>query len=157
MEISISLPPDTAKCEEVNLEADQEMSVKDLKDVVSARGLHPLINESNKKQLRAYHKERVLINRDRVANFPVIRLELPSVENSVKFIDPNTNLILNVRMGKDCPISAAIHKWYHTFDEPVQYIAKGAVVSSSATPSQIGWTKFEERVVVINSGRGILI
>ena len=140
MEISISLPPDTEKCEEVDLVADQEMSVEDLKDVVSARGLHPLINESNKKQLRAYHKERVLKNRDRVANFPVIRLELPSVENSVKFIDPNTNLILNVRMGKDCPISAAIHKWY-----VVQYIAKGAVVSSSATPSQIGWTKSQRK------------
>ena len=70
--------------------------------------MQPLINDSTKKQLRAYHKDRALKNRDRVANFPVIRLELPSVENSIKFNEPNTNLILNVRMGKDGPITAVI-------------------------------------------------
>ena len=127
------------------------------KDIVSVSKLHPMIDEVSKKQLRVYHLNRALKNRDGVYNKPIIRLELPAAEVSVKFVDPNTNLDLIVRMGKDCPISAALLKWYHTFDEPVQYSARGAVVSPFITPRQIGWTKFEKKVVEISSGRGILI
>ena len=66
MEISISLPPDSAKCEEVNLVVDQKTSVKDVKDIVSARGMHPLIDDSSKKQFRAFLLDRTLKNRDEV-------------------------------------------------------------------------------------------
>ena len=62
MEIVISLPPDSAKCEEVNLVVDQQMSVKDVKDIVSASNLYPMIDEVSKKQLRAYHLNRALKN-----------------------------------------------------------------------------------------------
>ena len=44
-------------------------------------------------------------------NIPVIRLELLSAEISAKFVDPTANLDLIVRMGRDCTMSAAIHKW----------------------------------------------
>ena len=83
-------------------------------------------------------------------NIPVIRLELPSADISVKFVDPTANLDLIVRMGKDCTMSAAIHKWYHY--EPVQFIGGGPVVSPFKTPRQIGWTKFEDKVEDNNSG-----
>ena len=155
MEISINLPPDTAKCEEVTLMVDEGTSVKDIKEtIVSAEGC---VGGTSARQLRAYHQGRALSNREKVFNKPVIELELPSKEMSIRFFDPNTELHLTLRMGIDCPISAAIRKWYHPFDEPVSFSVRGVMVSPASTPRQIGWLKFEERLIVINSGRGILI
>ena len=73
---------------------------------MSANKLHPRIDEVSKKKLRAYHLNRPLKNRDGVYNKPVIRLELPAAEVDIKFVDPNTNLELVVRICKDCLISA---------------------------------------------------
>ena len=76
---------------------------KEYHQLVSASKLHPMIDEVSKKQLRADHLNRTLVNRDGVDNTPVIRFGLPATEVDVKFLDFFSNFDLNVRMGKDCP------------------------------------------------------